>query len=98
MLRQVIERVSGGLVLKRWFPPQFVRVTAICLSRIGQSGLPYYHSDLNSADPTLFHLAQELVEPASAAKTAPPEVGRRWTVGSGKYFRLAIALWPCGRR
>ena len=61
MLRQVIERLSRGVVLKRRLPPQFGRGPLFVSP---ESGLKYYRSDLSCADPTLFRMAQELVKPA----------------------------------
>jgi hypothetical protein len=60
MLRQVIERLSRSVVLERKRPSQFGGGPLFVSP---ESGLKYYRSDLNSADPTLFRMAQELVKP-----------------------------------
>jgi len=72
MLRQVIERLSRGVVLRRRLPPQF---GGSRLFVSPESGLKYYRSDLNSADPVLFRMAQELVKPADVVWDIGANVG-----------------------
>jgi FkbM family methyltransferase len=59
-------------VLKRRLPPQF---GGSRLFVSPESGLKYYRSDLNSADPVLFRMAQELVEPADVVWDIGANVG-----------------------
>jgi FkbM family methyltransferase len=74
-------------VLKRRLPAQF---GGGLLFVSPESGLKYYRSDLNSADPTLFRMAQELVKPADVV----------WDIGAnvGLFtFAAAAISGPGGR-
>ena len=58
MLRRVAEILSRGVVLKRRLPTQFGSGPLFVSP---DSGLKYYRLDLETADPTLFRMAVELV-------------------------------------
>ena len=60
MLRRVAEILSRGVVLKRRLPTQFGSGPLFVSP---DSGLKYYRLDLETADPTLFRMAVELVRP-----------------------------------
>lgn len=60
VIRQVIQRLSRGLVLKRHLPPEFGGVPLLVSP---EAALAYWRRDVSKVDPLLLSIARELVEP-----------------------------------